>query len=116
MLFRNYVLVPVELFERLEIQEYIHVFSILEKIFFFIRFKAKSLNKGRVQKKKKKKVGNFPLGGGGPENFENFSHFILFIFKHGLNHPEMKRNFFQKLVPQHPHPFPPPVGNFPTCF
>ena len=31
----------------------------------------------------KKKVGNFPLGGG-PENFENFSHFFKFIFKHGL--------------------------------
>ena len=42
-------------------------------------------------------MGNFPLGGGGPENFENFSHFFLFIFKHGLNHPEMKRNFFSKV-------------------
>ena len=62
----------------------------------------------------KKKVGNFPLGEGGPENFENFSHFFLFIFKHGLNHPEMKRNFFSKVGT--PPPFPPPVGNFPTCF
>ena len=43
----------------------------------------------------KKKVGNFPLGEGGPENFENFSHFFLFIFRHGLNHPKMQRNFFQ---------------------
>ena len=31
---------------------------------------------------------------GGNANFENFSHFFLFIFKHGLNHPEMKRYFF----------------------
>ena len=49
-------------------------------------------------------MGNFPVGEGGPENFENFSHFFLFIFKHGLNHPEMKRNFFSK------------VGTPPTLF
>ena len=70
---------------------------------------------GKGSKKKEKKVENFPLGEGGPENFKNFSHFFLFIFKHGLNHPEMKRNFFSK-VGTPPYPFPPPVGNFPTCF
>ena len=52
---------------------------------------------GTLGKGSKIKVGNFPLGEGGPENFENFSHFFLFIFKHGLNHPEMKRNFFSKV-------------------
>ena len=35
--------------------------------------------------------------GGVPENFENFSQLFLFIFKHGLNHPKMKRNFFPKV-------------------
>ena len=36
-------------------------------------------------------MGNFPLGGGGPENFENSSPFFLFIFKHFFNHSEMKK-------------------------
>ena len=66
-------------------------------------FYIQALREG-FKKKRKKKVGNFPLGEGGPENFENFSHFFLFIFKHGLNHPEMKRNFFSK------------VGTPPTLF
>ena len=45
------------------------------------------MDKGRV----KKKSGNFPTEGGGPSDFGSFSHFFLFIFKHGLNHPEMQR-------------------------
>ena len=31
---------------------------------------------------------------GGPSNFGSFSLIFLFVFKHGLNHPEMQRNFF----------------------
>ena len=55
--------------------------------------------KGRVQKKKK--VGIFPLrawGGGEPSDSGSFSHFFLFIFKHGLNHPEMQKEFDHPLV------------------
>ena len=73
--------------------------------------KCKILGQGRVQKKKKKKVGNFPLG---KKNFENFSHFFLFIFKHGLNHPKMKRNFFSKVGT--PPSFPSTSGKFPNLF
>ena len=47
-----------------------------------------------------KKVGDFPLGKGGLKISKNFPTFLKFIFKHGLNHPEI----------------PLPVGNFPTCF
>ena len=46
-----------------------------------------------IKKGLKKKVGIFPKGGGGPSNYGSVSHFFLFIFKHGLNHPEMQRNF-----------------------
>ena len=52
------------------------------------------MDKGRV----KKKSGNFPTEGGGPSDFGSFSHFFLFIFKHGLNHPEMQKNFVHPLV------------------
>ena len=58
-------------------------------------------DKGRVQKKKK--VGIFPLRGGGLSISAPFPTF-LFLFKHGLNHPEMQRNFVHPLVTP-----PPPV-------
>ena len=62
------------------------------------------LTKGTVQKKKKN-VGIFPKGGWGPPNLGSISHFFLFIFKHGLNYPEMQRNFVHPLVTH-----PPQVG------
>ena len=50
------------------------------------------IDKGRVQKKKKKKSGNFPTKGGeGLPISALFPTFFLFIFKHGLNHPEMQK-------------------------
>ena len=49
-----------------------------------------------------KKMGNFPQGG--EWKFWKLFPLFLFIFKHGLNHPEMKRNFFSK------------VGTPPTLF
>ena len=42
----------------------------------------------------KKKVGNFLKGRGGPSNLGSISQLLKFIFKHGLNHPEMQRIFF----------------------
>ena len=49
-------------------------------------------------KKKKKKLGIFPKGGGVPSDFGSVSQLFLFVFKHGLNHPEMQRNFVHPLV------------------
>ena len=63
-------------------------------MFCFIWRKWKTF-KGRVQKKK---VGIFPKGGGGPSDLGFVSHFYLIIFKHGLNHLEMQRNFVHSLV------------------
>ncbi len=62
----------------------------------------------------KKKVWKFPIEGGVPENFENFSQLFLFIFKHGLNHPKMKRIFFSKV--RLPPPSPSTSRKFPTFF
>ena len=47
--------------------------------------------------KKKKKSGIFHKGGGVPTDFGSVSILFFFIFKHGLNHPEMQRNFFLPL-------------------
>ena len=57
---------------------------------------SRQLREGII-KKKKKNLGIFPKGEGGPSDFGFFSlifSFYFFIFKHGLNHPEMQRNFF----------------------
>ena len=42
-------LIPVELFEKLEIQECIHEFSILKNIFMLLKVKAKSLKIKRMK-------------------------------------------------------------------
>ena len=34
----------------------------------------------------------------GPSDFGSFSQIFLFIFKHGLNHPAMQRNFAHPLL------------------
>ena len=41
-------------------------------------------------KKKNRELSQMGVGGGGPSNFGSIS--LFFIFKHGLNHPEMQRN------------------------
>ena len=48
-------------------------------------------------KKKKKNSLEFSIGGGGSSRFWVRFHTFFFIFKHGLNHPEMQRNFFLPL-------------------
>ena len=53
------------------------------------------LDKGRVQKKK---LGIFLKGGWVPSNFGSVSQLFLFVFNHGLNHPEMQEKKFQPLV------------------
>ena len=76
--------------------------------FSFISTKLLSSLQGRV-KKKKKSQGIFPKGEGGPTDFGSISLIFLivfFIFKHGLNHPEMQRNFFSPLGD------PPPLPSF----
>ena len=58
------------------------------------RLRSIDLREG-FKKKKKKKSGNFPTEGGGAFRFWLFFPLFLFIFKHGLNHPEMqKKNLF----------------------
>ena len=52
----------------------------------------------------KKKIGNFPKGRGDFQFGLRFPTF-LFIFKHGLNQPEMQRNFFQPLITGPPFHF-----------
>ena len=61
------------------------------------------LGKGLI--KIKKKYGIFHKGGGVPPDFGSVSILFLFIFKHGLNHPEMQRNFFYPLVTPPPSSF-----------
>ena len=39
----------------------------------------------------------FSIRGGGSSRFWVRFHTFFFIFKHGLNHPEMQRNFFLPL-------------------
>ena len=56
-------------------------------------------------KKKKKQSGIFHKGGGVSTDFGSVSILFFFIFKHGLNHPEMQRNFFLPLGD-------PPLTNF----
>ena len=58
---------------------------------------------GKGSKKKKKKYGIFHKGGGVPPDFGSVSILFFFIFKHGLNHPEMQRNFFLPLGDPPPH-------------
>ena len=48
-------------------------------------------------KKKKKNSLEFSIRGGVPTDFGSVSILFFFIFKHGLNHPEMQRNFFLPL-------------------
>ena len=55
-----------------------------------------------------KKMGNFPQGG--ECKFWKLFPLFLFIFKHGLNHPEMKRYFFLDRGPQYWGTYPQILG------
>ena len=49
------------------------------------------------------------LQGGVPPHFGSVSILFFFIFKHGLNHPEMQRNFFLPLGDPPPSSFLPQI-------
>ena len=51
----------------------------------------------------------FSIRGGVPPDFGSVSILFYFIFKHGLNHPEMQRNFFLPLGDPPPSSFLPQI-------